>query len=58
MAAKNQLVRRGWTGSEFSPGQILSIEGWKGYRSRTNYFQVATLADGSTLRPPPLIVAR
>lgn len=58
MAAKNQLVRRGWTGSEFVPGQVLSVDGWKGYRDRTAYFQVATLADGTEVRPPPLVTAR
>ncbi len=58
MAAKNQLVRRGWTGSEFVAGQSLSVEDWKVYRDRTAYFQVATLADGSTFRLPPTFSTR
>ncbi|MFL2547112.1 MAG: DUF6152 family protein [Candidatus Rariloculaceae bacterium] len=58
MAAKNQLVRGGWSGDEFAPGQVLSIDGFKGYRDRTAYFSVATRADGTEVRAPALITAR
>jgi len=58
LAAKNQLLRGGWTGEEFVPGQVLSVDGWRGYRDRTAYFQVATLADGTEVRPPGLVTGR
>ena len=58
LSAKNQLLRGGWTGDEFVPGQTLSIDGWKGYRDRTAFFQVATLADGTEVRPPGLVTGR
>jgi hypothetical protein len=58
LAAKNQLLRGGWTGEEFVPGQRLSVDGWKGYRDRTAYYQVATLEDGTEVRPPGLVTGR
>jgi hypothetical protein len=58
LSAKNQLLRGGWTGNEFTPGQVLSIDGWKGYRNRTAFYRVARLEDGTEVRSPGLITQR
>ena len=58
LAAKNQFIRRGWTGDEFQPGQVITAFGWEGYRPRSAYLTRAIMPDGSEIRPVRLVTDR
>ena len=58
LAAKNQFIRRGWTGDEFEPGQMITVFGWEGYRPRSAYLTRAIMPDGTEIRPVRLVTDR
>ena len=58
LAAKNQFLRRGWTGDEFKPGQVITVFGWEGYRPRSTYLTRAIMPDGTEIQPPRLVTDR
>ncbi len=58
LAAKNQFIRRGWTGDEFTPGQMIQVFGWEGYRPRSAYLTRAIMPDGTEIRPVRLVTDR
>ena len=58
LSAKNQLVRSGWDGTEFTVGEKIKVTGWEGYRPRSVYMQTAIRGDGSEISSRGILTER
>ncbi len=57
--AKNQLIRAGrWSEDTLKPGQVVTVDGWPGYRPGQMFLTRVIMPDGTELRPSPILTAQ